>query len=123
MWDRLLIDCHIATMDPSAAAPFGAIENGAVGIQDGRIVRVGRRTELAGYQARSVEKLDGAWVTPGLVDCHTHLVFAGNRAHEFEAIFLKDAEICEPVTLDQWKRRGVAERAGEVLAFLVEEQV
>jgi cardiolipin synthase len=45
------------------------------------------------------------------------------RAHEFEAIFLKDAEICEPVTLDQWKRRGVAERAGEVLAFLVEEQV
>ncbi|MGQ0661411.1 imidazolonepropionase [Sphingosinicella sp.] len=85
MWDRLLIDCHIATMDPGVAGPFGAIENGAIGIQDGRIVRVGRRTELAGYQAKSVEKLDGVWVTPGLVDCHTHLVFAGNRAHEFEA--------------------------------------
>lgn len=84
MWDRLLVDCNIATMDPAVEAPFGAIENGAIGIQDGRIVRVGRRTELAGYQATKVEPLGGAWVTPGLVDCHTHLVFAGNRAGEFE---------------------------------------
>jgi len=84
MWDRMLIDCNVATMDPAVDAPFGAIENGAIGIQDGRIVRVGRRTELAGYQARKVEPLHGAWVTPGLVDCHTHLVFGGNRAGEFE---------------------------------------
>jgi len=84
MWDRLLVDCNIATMDPAAEAPFGAIENGAIGIQDGRIVRVGRRTELAGYQARKVEPLNGAWVTPGLVDCHTHLVFGGDRAEEYE---------------------------------------
>lgn len=84
MWDRLLVDCNIATMDAEVGAPFGAIENGAIGIADGRIVRVGRRTELAGYQARSVEPLNGAWITPGLVDCHTHLVFAGNRAGEFE---------------------------------------
>jgi imidazolonepropionase len=84
MWDRLLVDCNIATMDAAIDAPFGAIENGAIGIQDGRIVRVGRRTELAGYQAKRVEPLHGAWITPGLVDCHTHLVFAGNRAEEFE---------------------------------------
>jgi imidazolonepropionase len=84
MWDRLLVDCNIATMDASVETPFGAIENGAVGIQDGRIVRVGRRTELAGYQAKQVEPLGGAWVTPGLVDCHTHLVFAGDRAAEYE---------------------------------------
>ena len=84
MWDRLLVDCNIATMDPDVPGAFGAIENGAIGIQDGRIVRVGRRTELAGYQARKVEPLHGAWVTPGLVDCHTHLVFGGNRAGEFE---------------------------------------
>ena len=84
MWDRLLVDCNIATMDPAVDGPFGAIENGAIGIQDGRIVRVGRRTELAGYQAKKVETLKGAWITPGLVDCHTHLVFAGNRAGEFE---------------------------------------
>jgi len=84
MWDRLLTDCHVATMDPASPGPFGAIEDGAIGIQDGRIVRVGRRIDLAGYRARSVEPLGGAWVTPGLIDCHTHLVFGGNRSAEFE---------------------------------------
>ncbi|HEY0147931.1 MAG TPA: imidazolonepropionase [Allosphingosinicella sp.] len=71
-------------MDPAVPGAFGAIEDGAIGIQDGRIVRVGRRIDLVGYRAKSVERLDGAWVTPGLVDCHTHLVFGGNRAGEFE---------------------------------------
>ena len=84
MWDRLLTDCHVATMDPAVPGAFGAIEDGAIGIQDGRIVRVGRRVELAGYRAERVEPLGGAWVTPGLIDCHTHLVFGGNRADEFE---------------------------------------
>ena len=84
MWDRLLTGCNIATMDPARPGPFGAIEDGAIAIQDGRIVRIGRRVELAGMRARSVEPLGGAWVSPGLVDCHTHLVFGGNRAGEFE---------------------------------------
>jgi imidazolonepropionase len=84
MWDRLLTDCNVATMDPQIEAPFGAIEDGAIGIQDGRIVRIGRRIDLAGYRARKIEPLGGAWVTPGLIDCHTHLVFGGNRAGEFE---------------------------------------
>jgi imidazolonepropionase len=84
MWDRLLTNCNLATMDPAVPGAFGAIEDGAIGIQDGRIVQVGRRVELAGYRARSIEPLGGAWVTPGLIDCHTHLVFAGNRAAEFE---------------------------------------
>jgi imidazolonepropionase len=84
MWDRLLTNCHVATMDPAVPGAFGAILDGAVGIQDGRIVRVGRRIDLAGYRAQRVEPLGGAWVTPGLVDCHTHLVFAGDRAAEFE---------------------------------------
>ncbi|HKX92443.1 MAG TPA: imidazolonepropionase [Sphingomicrobium sp.] len=79
MWDRLLVDCNIATFD---GAGLGIVENGAIGIADGRIVRVGKRTELAGYRAKQVEALDGAWVTPGLIDCHTHLVFGGNRADE-----------------------------------------
>ena len=84
MWDRLITDCHIATMDPAVPGAFGAIPDGAIGIQDGRIVRVGRRIDLAGYRARTVEPLAGAWVTPGLIDCHTHLVFGGNRSAEFE---------------------------------------
>ena len=84
MWDRLLSNCHVATMDPAVPGAFGIIEDAAIGIHEGRIVRVGRRVELAGYRARSFEKLGGAWVTPGLIDCHTHLVFGGNRAGEFE---------------------------------------
>jgi imidazolonepropionase len=84
MWDRLLTDCHVATMDPAVPGAFGAIEDGAIGIQDGRIVQVGRRIDLAGYRARTIEPMGGAWVTPGLIDCHTHLVFGGNRSAEFE---------------------------------------
>jgi imidazolonepropionase len=82
MWDRLFIDCRIATMEPAPGNPLGLIEDGAVGIQDGRIVRAGKRAELAGCKAREVIPLGGAWVTPGLVDCHTHLIFGGTRADE-----------------------------------------
>jgi imidazolonepropionase len=82
MWDRLLVDCQIATLEARPGDPLGIIGNGAVGIADGRIVRVGKRTELAGTRAKQVDALDGAWVTPGLIDCHTHLVFGGNRADE-----------------------------------------
>ena len=82
MWDRLLVDCRIATLEARPGDPLGIIDNGAIGIADGKIVRVGRRTELAGTRARQVDALDGAWVTPALIDCHTHLVFGGNRADE-----------------------------------------
>ncbi|HEX2802697.1 MAG TPA: imidazolonepropionase [Sphingomicrobium sp.] len=82
MWDRLLTDCRIATMEGAPGNPLGIIENGAIGIQDGRIVRVGTRTDLAGNRAGEVLPLGGAWVTPGLIDCHTHLIFGGNRAGE-----------------------------------------
>ncbi|HJU77293.1 MAG TPA: imidazolonepropionase, partial [Sphingomicrobium sp.] len=82
MWDRLLVDCRIATFEDRPGNPLGLIENGAIGIADGKIVRVGKRTELAGFRAKQVDALGGAWVTPGLVDCHTHLVFGGTRADE-----------------------------------------
>src|SRR3954469_582516 len=82
MWDRLLVDCNIATFEESPGNPLGLIENGAVGIDGGKIVRVGKRTEPAGYRAKQVDALAGAWVTPGLIDCHTHLVFGGTRADE-----------------------------------------
>ena len=82
MWDRLITDCHVATMVARPGDPLGIVRNAAIGIDGGRIVRVGSRTELAGFRAREVTALGGAWVTPGLVDCHTHLVFAGTRADE-----------------------------------------
>jgi imidazolonepropionase len=82
MWDRLLVDCNIATMEERPGNPLGLIENGAIAIADGKILRVGKRTELAGFRAKTVDALGGAWITPGLIDCHTHLVFAGTRADE-----------------------------------------
>src|SRR6476661_823251 len=82
MWDRLLVDCNIATLEERPGNPLGIVENGAIGIADGKIVRVGKRTERAGFRAEHVDALGGAWVTPGLVDCHTHLVFGGTRADE-----------------------------------------
>jgi imidazolonepropionase len=82
MWDRLFTDCHVATMVAAPGNPLGVVTNAAIGISDGRIVRVGKRTELAGFRAKEVVALGGAWVTPGLIDCHTHLVFGGTRASE-----------------------------------------
>jgi imidazolonepropionase len=82
MWDRLLVDCRIATFEEMPGNPLGLIENGAIAIADGKILRVGKRTELAGFRAKEVVALGGAWVTPGLIDCHTHLVFGGTRADE-----------------------------------------
>jgi imidazolonepropionase len=82
MWDRLLVDCRIATFEEMPGNPLGLIDNGAIGIAEGKIVRVGKRTELAGFRAKEVVALGGAWVTPGLIDCHTHLVFGGTRADE-----------------------------------------
>ena len=86
MWDTLLIDCHAATM-VADSAPYGAIHDAAIGIDGGQLVFPGPRSSLPGEPeklARNVVSLGGAWVTPGLVDCHTHLVFAGNRAPEWE---------------------------------------
>ncbi|KRE94968.1 imidazolonepropionase [Frateuria sp. Soil773] len=84
-WDRLLLDATLATF--RGDRPYGLIEDGAIALQDGRIAWVGRRDELPGAPdalAAQVQSLDGALVTPGLVDCHTHLVFGGDRAHEFD---------------------------------------
>lgn len=81
--DRLLIDCHVATMT-EGGAPYGAIEDAAVLIKDRRIVWVGARADLPVHKAVETDRLEGRWVTPGLIDCHTHLVFGGDRSGEFE---------------------------------------
>src|SRR3954462_11228431 len=82
MWDRLFVDCNIATMEEGPGNPLGLIENGAIAISDGKILRVGKRTELAGFRAKTVDARGGAWGTPGLMARRTHLVFGGNRADE-----------------------------------------
>lgn len=88
MWDELWIDCHAATMAADADVPYGAIEDAAIGIDKGRIAWIGPRSDLPGEPdalAAMVIACGGAWVTPGLVDCHTHAVFGGERVGEFEA--------------------------------------
>jgi imidazolonepropionase len=81
--DRLITDCHIAAMT-EGGAPYGAIEDAAVLIQGGRIAWVGPRADLPVHEAVETDRLGGRWVTPGLIDCHTHLVFGGDRSGEFE---------------------------------------
>ncbi|MDJ0387275.1 imidazolonepropionase [Roseomonas sp. E05] len=70
-------------MDGPAEAPLGIIEDGAVAVRGGRIAWLGRRADLPGG-ARETADCEGAWILPGLIDCHTHLVFGGDRAAEFE---------------------------------------
>ncbi|MCB9958140.1 MAG: imidazolonepropionase [Rhodospirillaceae bacterium] len=83
MWDALWLNGSLATM---AGDGLGAIADGAVAVSDGKIVWAGARSDLGGAPntlARTVNDLGGAWLTPGLIDCHTHLVHAGDRAREF----------------------------------------
>jgi imidazolonepropionase len=83
-FDTIWLDARLATL--SANRPgLGAIERGAVAAKDGRIAFAGAMADLpTGWDAHERIALDGRWVTPGLIDCHTHLVYAGDRAHEFE---------------------------------------
>ncbi len=96
--DRLITSCRLATM-VEGEEPYGAIEDGALLITDGRIAWVGARADLPRHEAAEVERLDGRWVTPGLIDCHTHLVFGGDRSGEFE-------ERLGGVTYEEIARRG-----------------
>ncbi|QEL26565.1 imidazolonepropionase [Bosea sp. F3-2] len=82
--DRLWTHARLATMAPGASAPYGAIEDSAIAARDGRIVYAGPRSEAPAFQAGETIDCQGRWITPGLIDCHTHLVYGGDRAHEFE---------------------------------------
>lgn len=85
-WDSVWFNANVATMVPGTSV-YGMVKNGAVCVREGRIGRVGATDTLPGgtlERARKVRDCGGRLVTPGLVDCHTHLVYAGNRAGEFE---------------------------------------
>ncbi|WP_076866848.1 imidazolonepropionase [Bradyrhizobium mercantei] len=83
-FDRIWHNARLATMRGDRA-DLGEIEQGLIAARDGRIVYAGAQSDFP-VDAAAVERIDcgGRWITPGLVDCHTHLVFGGNRAHEFE---------------------------------------
>ncbi len=80
--DRLWTNARLATMvDPGTDNALGVIEDGAVACEGGRIVFVGRRADAP--QAAETIDCENRWITPGLIDCHTHLVHADNRAGEW----------------------------------------
>jgi imidazolonepropionase len=83
-FDGLILGANLATLD--ATLGYGEIIDGALGWREGVLAFVGSRAQLPGDPhalARQVIETTG-WITPGLIDCHTHLVFAGDRAREFE---------------------------------------
>src|SRR3954454_20648988 len=83
-FDRIWHNARLATVREDLP-DLGVIEGGVVAARDGRIAFSGSRSDFPSG-ADAAERIDcgGRWITPGLVDCHTHLVFGGNRAHEFE---------------------------------------
>jgi len=78
-------NARIATLAPSAPG-LGIIETGAIAVRDGRIAFVGPIADLPDEFRNAEDETDcgGRWITPALIDCHTHLVFGGDRAMEFE---------------------------------------
>jgi len=83
-FDRIWHNARLATVRGDLPE-LGVIEGGVIAARDGRIVFAGARSDFPSG-ADAAERIDcaGRWITPGLLDCHTHLVFGGNRAHEFE---------------------------------------
>ncbi|MBS1019226.1 imidazolonepropionase [Gluconobacter cerinus] len=106
MWDRLWVDVHLATYARGTGKPggddFGIIRDGAIAAHHGRIIWVGRQADLPAapeHLARKVLHCEGQWMTAGLVDPHTHLVFGGDRSSEF-------AERLQGVSYQDIARRG-----------------
>ena len=85
---RVLTDCTLATMSKagdSGGEPYGLVANGALVLDNEKIAWAGAATDLpAQFAAAEKTRLGGRLITPGLIDCHTHVVFAGDRAREFE---------------------------------------
>ncbi|CAN7214268.1 imidazolonepropionase [Pararhizobium sp. LjRoot235] len=83
--DRLWRNARLATLNP-ALPGLGLVENGVIAVDDGRILYAGSEADLPFTIEDAGEVIDcgGRWITPGLIDCHTHLVHAGDRSSEFE---------------------------------------
>ena len=79
--DRIWKGARLATMTGDG---LGIVEKGMIAARDGAIVYAGPEAEAPALAAPDVVACDGRWITPGLVDCHTHIIYGGNRAHEFE---------------------------------------
>ncbi len=84
-FDAVWLNANLATMTANGQ-PYGSISDGAIAIKDGLIAFVGAKADLPAFDTLATPLFDaqGQWLLPGLIDCHTHLVYAGSRANEFE---------------------------------------
>ena len=84
-WDRVWVGADLATMDE--AGGIGHVPDAGLAIRDGRIAWLGTREQLQAISWSAAVETDarGLWITPGLIECHTHLVYAGDRSNEFAA--------------------------------------
>lgn len=82
--DLLITNVHIMTMDQSVQAPYGLRKDMAVGLTNGKIVWLNNSSAATAITANAVFDGEGQFLSPGFIDCHNHLVFAGSRAEEFE---------------------------------------
>ena len=82
-WDLLITDARIATMRPDQP-DYGVIDDGAIAVKDGALAWLGAQSQLPDGEAADSVSVAGHWITPALIDCHTHLVFGGDRAAEYE---------------------------------------
>jgi imidazolonepropionase len=84
-WDQVWVGANIATMTEGDS--YGIQLDAAIAVEGERIAWIGAAAEgrrLADAQGIAAQELHGVWITPGLIDCHTHLVYGGNRVAEFE---------------------------------------
>ncbi len=83
--ERVLVNVRMATLDPALDAPYGQLDNYVLGLCQGRIAQLlpSQEVELSSFGGEIIDG-QGGWLTPGLIDSHTHLVYGGHRAREFE---------------------------------------
>ncbi|MBP3945417.1 imidazolonepropionase [Psychrobacter sp. K31L] len=103
-FDHVIINANLATFsaqhgfgintggdtnEQADSIPYGQLLNAAIGIKNGKIAWIGAQEQITAhlphYQKHQITDVDSKWLTPGLIDCHTHIVYAGNRSNEFEA--------------------------------------
>ena len=103
-FDHIIINANIATFSAqhgfgidtgvdanknADSIPYGQLHNAAIGIKNSKIAWIGTQDQVTAhlpkYQDSQITDVDGKWITPGLIDCHTHIVYGGNRSNEFEA--------------------------------------
>ena len=99
-FDHIIINANLATFSAqygfgmytdeyTNSIPYGQLNNAAIGIKNGSIAWIGEHNQITAhlthYQDHQITDVDSKWITPGLIDCHTHIVYGGNRSNEFEA--------------------------------------